>query len=285
MVEARFLIAQLTPLPEDIKTAHNIIEIPSPLYIDDKEYADNNVPFSIEEMCRFMLDGTRKVGSAQSGPQDYIDVINRIPANIPVFQFVLSSKLSAYYKSAVTAREQLADRDITVVDTRCTPPVMALMAIEAAKLAREASSVDDLKAKIRNLLPQMGQFWAFHSLKYLYMSGRINAAQAFIGKMIQLVPIVTPNADGELISAAKTRRIDRAFAKIAELITADIAKKNGSRINALVLHTGMAREEGELLEKTIKERLPVESTMLLQASYVTHRIVGPKAVSVAYRVS
>ena len=50
MIEARFIIPQLSPLPEDLKKENNIIELPSPLYVDDVEYPDNDVPFPLEEM-------------------------------------------------------------------------------------------------------------------------------------------------------------------------------------------------------------------------------------------
>ena len=50
-------------------------------------------------------------------------------------------------------------------------------------------------------------------------------------------------------------------------------------------HSGMAKENGKLLEEKLKDELPVESSMLLQASQVTHRMVGPDAVSAAYVIN
>lgn len=281
-MEAKFIIPQLSPLPEEVKTEHNIIELPSPLYIDDTEYTDNDVPFPLEDMCRILLDDIKKVGSAQSTPQDYINIIQGIPEDVPVFMICLSSKLSGYYTSALEAKEKCSNRDITVIDTRYTPPVLSLYALKASEIAKTVSSADELREKVLGIKDRIGQYWAFHSLKYLYKAGRINAAQAFLGKMIHLVPIITADDDGTLITVVKVRRIRKAFSTIADLIKTDMEKQGASSLDIIVLHTAMAEENGRLLEEKLKDELPVKQSMLLRASYVTHRMVGPDAVSAAF---
>lgn len=284
-MDAKFLISQLAPLPEEVVSQHNIVEIPSPLYVDEEEYADNDVPFSIDKMCEMLLKDVKQFGSAQSPPSDYIEVIKSIPRETPVFIICLSSKLSGYYKSALEAQEECSEHDVTVIDTTLTPPAMSLYAITAFRTAKQASSVEDLKEKVLAVKERLNQYWAFHSLKYLYKSGRINAAQAFLGKMIQLVPILTCDEEGNMINVAKVRRAPKAFEKISALIQDDMEKQEGTSVDILVLHTGMAAENGRLLKKKLEKDLPVGRSMLLKASYVTHRIVGPNAVSAAYAVN
>ena len=90
MVPARFVLSQIIPLPEEVKSKYNITEIQTPLIIDDTEYRDNDLPFSITEFSDMLLSGKHKIETAANPPSEYAEIFKNTPPEIPIFVFVLS---------------------------------------------------------------------------------------------------------------------------------------------------------------------------------------------------
>ena len=171
MVPARFIVSQIIPLPEETKSKLNIIEIPTPLIIDDTEYRDNNLPFSTADFSDMLLSGKHKIETAANPPSEYAEIFKNTPPEMPIFVFCLSTKISAFYKSVISAVNEVPDRDVTVIDTLFCPPAPTLYAIAAAGEAAESGDASELKRRVRNLHPRIGLFWALFSLEYLHQTG------------------------------------------------------------------------------------------------------------------
>lgn len=284
MVRGRFLISDLTPLPETICREFDIVPVPHPLRIDGREYPNNALPFTHEEFGRMLLTGRHTFETAVTPPEVYAAIYREIPPDTPIYVICFSGKISAFHAAARLAADAFPERDITVIETPFCPPVMTLWALTAARLAAETATNTELKPLVTALGRDMGVYHALFSLEYLRQTGRINAAKAFIGRMIKLVPVITTDRDGHIVPAAKTRRIEKSLARICELVARDIEGRDAAAIDILVTYTG-TEANGRRLMDNLQTRFPVRHSLLVQGSFSMLRHLGPDAAGLAYYVS
>jgi len=281
MVPARFIISQIVPLPEETKSEHHIIEIPTPLVIDGTEYRDNDLPFSTEKFSDMLLSEEHKIETAANPPSEYAEIFNSTPPEMPIFVFCLSTKISGFYKSVISAAHEAEERDVTVIDTLFCPPGPTLYAFSAAREAADSNDAAELKRRIRGIQSRIGAYWALFSLEYLQQTGRISAAKAFLGKLLKLVPVITVDREGLIIPAGKTRRIEKSLDRISRLIEKDLEQREAGTIDILVSYTG-DEANGLRLKEKITEQFDVGNALFFKGGYCVHRYLGPNAAGLSY---
>jgi len=132
---------------------------------------------------------------------------------------VIGSKLSGTFGSATLAAQALPDREIHVIDTCSTSMSTGIPALIAAEMAATGASAADIAAYVRSRLPDVDLWVAVDTLDYLRKGGRLSAAQAVIGSMLSVKPIITV-VDGLVTMSDRQRTRARARALVVERIAA-----------------------------------------------------------------
>jgi len=119
----------------------------------------------------------------------------------------LSSGLSATYQSARTAAETVADQvPVRVVDSLSVTMGLGLMAIAAAERAAEGAGLDAVADQIETLTARTHVYGVVDSLDFLRRGGRIGGAQALVGSMLSIKPVIdVRNGVVEVESKQRTR--------------------------------------------------------------------------------
>jgi DegV family protein with EDD domain len=132
---------------------------------------------------------------------------------------VIGSKLSGTFQSATVAAGMLPDREIHIIDTGSTSMSTGIPALLAAEMAVDGVAGADIAAAVRDRLPDVDLIVAVDMLDYLRKGGRLSAAQAAIGTMLAVKPIITVR-DGLVVMAERQRTRAKARARTIELIAA-----------------------------------------------------------------
>ncbi len=192
----------------------------------------------------------------------------------------IGHKLSATYQSAALAAEDLPEREIHVIDTGSTSMATGIPALLAADLARTGLPAAQIAEEIRRRLPDVDLLVAVDTLDYLRKGGRLSAAQAVVGSMLSVKPIITVR-DGLVVNLDRQR--SRAKARAA--VVATIASGPVERL--AVLHTPTSSpDEVDAFRSTLLAAIPggVEpdrvTTGLIGASTGPH--LGPDLMGAAY---
>jgi DegV family protein with EDD domain len=130
---------------------------------------------------------------------------------------VIGTLLSGTFSSATLAASALPDREIHVIDTGSTSMSTGIPALIAAEMAATGASGADIAAYVRSRLPDVELFVAVDTLDYLRKGGRLSAAQAVIGSMLSVKPIITV-VDGLVVNAERQRTRAKARALVIERI-------------------------------------------------------------------
>jgi DegV family protein with EDD domain len=142
----------------------------------------------------------------------------------------LSQKLSATYSSAVQGAAALETGLVAIVDSRTTTHAQAMIATDAAALARDGASQAEVVARMEDLVARSQLVFTVDTLEYLQRGGRIGRASALLGTMLSIKPILFVE-DGAVGTADKRRTAAKARARLLELACERPVER------AIVLHT------------------------------------------------
>ncbi|MDP8904291.1 MAG: DegV family protein [Chloroflexota bacterium] len=136
----------------------------------------------------------------------------------------VGQKLSATLQSAQVARGMLAERPIHIVDSASASMGIGLLALEAAERAAQGATAAEIADELERRRDQVRCYIVLETLEYLKRGGRISAAQAAIGSVLSVKPIITLE-DGSVQTADKPRTRGKARARLLELLGAVPAQR------------------------------------------------------------
>ncbi len=163
----------------------------------------------------------------------------------------VSADLSATYQSAVSAKELLPGKEITVFDTKSISMGQGFMVLKAAELAQAGKSKDEILAAVEDVRTRSHLYAALDTLKFMAMSGRVGSLTAEMANLLNIKPILTIK-DGKLDLLDKVRTRKKAWARVLELTVESLG--NGEIDSIFILHVA-AKEEANQFEKLLRERI------------------------------
>ena len=131
----------------------------------------------------------------------------------------VAGTLSGTIKSAEIAKGMLPGKDIWIVDTFGASMCEGLLAELAVKMARAGSTAEHIATVCEQRRIDIAMIVALDTLEYLKRGGRISGAQAAIGTLLSLKPIIEIK-DGKVETADKVRTRGKARERAIEMITA-----------------------------------------------------------------
>ncbi|MDH4306786.1 MAG: DegV family protein [Acidimicrobiia bacterium] len=263
-------------LPTEVVDRHRITVAPLTIRFGDEEYVD-----------RRDLDPPTfwaKLGSAQSLPETaapsagtFLDAFRSVHADgaSGVVAICLSSAISATYQSAVIAAED-APLPVKVVDSRTVSMALGLQVLHAATAAESGADLDGVVAAALSAVEHTDILAALDTLEFLKRGGRIGGAQAFIGGLLDVKPLIT-FADGAVAPAGRVRTRSKALAALVARVS-----DRASQLEAVaVMHGGGAGVEA--LVDAIREAVPGIEPIVAELGPVVGTHSGPGVLAVAYR--
>jgi DegV family protein with EDD domain len=129
----------------------------------------------------------------------------------------VAATLSGAIQSAQIARGMLK-KDIRIVDSGSASMGQGLLAILGAEMAAAGASADEIVAALEDRKKDLDVYVALDTLEYLRKGGRISGAQAAVGNLLSVKPIITIR-DGVVHTADRPRTRGKARERVIELIT------------------------------------------------------------------
>ncbi len=162
----------------------------------------------------------------------------------------LSSRFSGTVETARQAAQAFAGRcRIEVIDSGTVSMAMGLAVIAAARAAHWGADLDFCAERARSVLRRQRLAVALATLEYLRRGGRIGRAQAFLGGLLRLKPVLTIR-DGEAFPLSRARTHKKALEEVLRVCLSD-----GEVVEAAVMHTTNP-EDGQYLADEIARRCP-----------------------------
>lgn len=250
-------------------------------------FKGQNVNAYTEKWLKEFYDGLRAGEVAQTSavnPEGWKSVIEPVvAAGEDVFVLAFSSGLSTTYQSAVIAAQELKDiypeRSVQVVDTLCASMGQGLFLYYACKMRDSGLSLDELTAWCEENKLNLCHWFTVDDLMYLKRGGRVSAATAIVGTMLQIKPVMHVDNDGHLIkvSTARGRKasIDALAKKLGE------TGLPGRNETVFISH-GDCKEDAEYLAKKLKEEYGVKEVITYYVGAVIGSHSGPGTLALFF---
>jgi len=107
---------------------------------------------------------------------------------------------------------------IEVMDYETISLAEGIIARAAGEAAAAGDSLDDIVRLVRGMTPHVYSIFFVESLNYLEHGGRIGIAQAILGSMLQVKPLLTIE-EGDIFPMEKVRTQDKAIEKLVEFVS------------------------------------------------------------------
>jgi DegV family protein with EDD domain len=186
----------------------------------------------------------------------------------------LSAHLSATMQSAQVAAKALDGLcPIEIVDSATASMGIGILALYAARRAAEGADTSTIASELAERRERQKLFAALDTLEYLRKGGRIGGAQAMLGSMLSIKPIISV-VNGAVEEAGKVRTRSKALRFIIDRIP------EGNVESICVMHSG-ATDLDEFLD-LVRPKVPGAEIVGGHIGPVVGVHVGPRAVGLTW---
>jgi DegV family protein with EDD domain len=200
-----------------------------------------------------------------------------------VLVIAFSSGLSTTYQSAVIAANELMekypDRTIKVVDSLCASLGQGLLVWYACKKRDEGMDLEALTAWLEDHKLNLCHWFTVDDLMYLKRGGRVSAATALVGTMLQIKPVLHVDNEGHLINVSKARGRKASIQALAEKVVK--TGLPGENDTIFICH-GDCEEDAKLLAEMLKEKYGTKKVFYYYIGAVIGAHTGPGVMAVFY---
>jgi DegV family protein with EDD domain len=237
-------------LPAAVAARYGIRQVPIIVQFGTESYKTGLEIDDAQTFARIDREGILPTTSAPS-PGQFVEAYQAAfeeDGTEAAICFCVSSEVSATYAAAVTARETMPERDITVVDTQSLSMGQGFVALTAAEAAQDGATKSEIVARALDVRDRSYLFAALSTLKYLAMSGRVGGLVAGMANLFNIKPILTIQ-DGKLDLLEKVRTQKKAWARTIDLTQQALDGRSVERM--AILHVDVPEDAARFQEQLL----------------------------------
>jgi len=249
--------------------------IPLNVHFGDKVYRDNidlNTEGFYQKLTRSKILPTTSIPSLAV----FTDILNNLAKETrDILVITLSRKFSAVYAIASKSKEALKSKcNIEVIDSQVGIGGQLILAVSAALMAMAEATLEEIANWVTRAIPRTHVLMTFDTLEYLRRGGRIGKAQAFLGTLLKVNPILGIK-EGEAFPITRVRSRALAVDFLVNFV------ENFKKIDALVIEDAITTNELGKLAQRLEGLAPDGHFYRSKVSPVVGTHVGPHVLSVS----
>jgi DegV family protein with EDD domain len=271
----KVVIDSTSYLPDDIVRQYDIRVVPLNVHFGQERVYREGVDLTTAQFYELLARSPGLPTTSQPSPGQFQEVFSELTAGgDQVLCIVISSRLSGTYQSASEARRMLPGADIVVIDSYSVAAGLGLMALTAAEMAAAGGTMEEIVSRVEQMKQDIRLYFVVDTLEYLQKGGRIGAAAALIGTLLQVKPILAIR-DGIVQPLGRVRSKRKALRQLVADLESQVAP--GQPLLCMVLHAQVPDEAREL-EMELRKRLRCEKTIAVEVGAVVGTHAGPGVV-------
>ena len=230
------------------------------------------------------MRGGEVATTAAVNPDGWSKVIeSAVAEGFDAFVLAFSSGLSTTYQSAVIAANELAEkypqRKIMVVDGCAAALGQGLFVWHICKMRDVGLSLEELAAWAEENKNHVAHWFTVDDLVYLKRGGRVSAATALVGTMLNIKPVLHVDNEGHLVSMVKARgrkaAINTLVSKLQEF------GGDWDKSTVFICHADCI-DDAQRLAEIVKEKGGVQETFIGNLGAVIGSHAGPGTLALFF---
>ena len=248
-----------------------------PLYVNfgNETYRDN-VDLTTEEFYHKLETSKIHPTTSTVTPADFAELFDKLAEETKeILAITPCDKFSATYAAALQSKTMVSkDCRIEVIDSRAGAGAQMLLVISAARMAQSGANLDQVVDWVWRAIPRVHIRMSSDTLEYLRRGGRIGKAQAFLGGLLKVNPVVEIKS-GATFPIARPRNRAQAMDFLVNFV------KGFSDVEAVAIEDATTPDDLETLAERLKNVVPPERIYHSKVGPVVGAHVGPHALAVA----
>lgn len=263
---------------------NNIPVIPFHFQLKGKNYEDNFGGSMGYQEFYDELRGGEMPTTAQITPFVFEEYFRKyVSEGYSIIYIGFSSALSESYSHSVLAKKTILKEDskanITVIDTRSATAGQGLLVYYACEMLKQGKSKEDIVNWIEDNKLKVNIWFTVDSLDYLRRGGRLSAASATVGALLDVKPLLFVDNNGKLVPVKKVRGRKKAIKGLLEEFQNRVINPEEQTI--FISH-GDCIEDAEYLKKLVMNEGKVKNVVINYVGPVIGAHTGPGILCIAY---
>jgi len=266
-------------IPVDLVKKNSITSVPLSVIFRDATYLDDGKEITIEDFYKKLKTAEDLPTTTQPTPKDFVETYTSLlKDHDSIISIHISKKMSGTINSAELAKQQMPDADINIFDSELVHMPLGFMVLEAAKLAGEGKSRDEILEALKEFKQKIKVLFVPSTLEYLKKGGRIGKAKGLIASLLEIKPILTINA-GEVSQFKTTRRWNQAKIELVNSMEPMISEPKNLTVS---IGDSDAKEDAEEMAARIKERFGPKEIIRVNIGAVVGTHLGPGGIGITF---
>ncbi|VXC15757.1 fatty acid kinase fatty acid binding subunit A [Bacillus sp. 349Y] len=239
-------------IPKELRDQLDIYMIPLSVIIGGETYQEE-VDITASQFFEEVRSSDRLPTTSQPPVGQFVELFEKLSHDYDaVISIHLSSGISGTYQGAVQAGEMVSGIEVYPYDSEISCMVQGFYVLEGAKLSREGRDAKEIVSLLDEMKETVRAYFMVDNLTHLQRGGRLSNAQAIIGSLLQVKPLLH-FVDKVIIPFEKIRTRKKALKRVENLLGEAVS--DGGRYQASVIH---ANREEEALEwkAQLEEQFP-----------------------------
>jgi len=268
-------------LSQELLERYDIAVLPLQVTLGDESYEDG-INITVDEIYQWADENKTTPKTAAPAIETAVSVLSPwLEKGNDLICFSVSESMSTSANVMRLAAKELKATDrVTVIDSQNLSTGGGLLVIEAAILAKEGKSAEEITAHVKALRPLVRASFVVDTLTYLHRGGRCSSVAALAGGMLKLHPKIVV-AEGKMGVSKKYRgKMTRVLPEYVEDMKEELMNARTERV--FITHSGCEQETLDQV-KTILEGLGrFEEIHTTRAGSVISSHCGPGTLGVLF---
>jgi DegV family protein with EDD domain len=271
----KILTDSVADLPDGTVRQLGITVVPIILRWGEQVYRDG-IDLTAEEFYEKLKLSKLPPTTSLPSPGVFAETYNRLAEETDeILVITVTSRLSGTCDIAST-RAGLVKRGcrVEVVDSRSATMAEGFLVIKAARAAQSGAGLDYILQLLKREIDRVDFLSTFDTLEYLKRGGRIGKAQAFLGSMLKINPLITLR-QGVVEPAGRVHSRSRAINRLVEFA------RSYDTIEELAIQSATTPHEADEIAERIGDRFPRQRMYFTRPTPVIGAHTGPGFLLVA----
>ncbi|MCF3943435.1 DegV family protein [Oceanobacillus alkalisoli] len=265
-------------IPEKIREELNIHMVPLSVVFDDTSYREE-IDITTEEFYEKLKNYKELPTTSQPSIGYATEKLEQLAEDFDaVISVHLSSGISGTFQTVLSAGEMVEGIDVYAYDSEASCFVQAFYVYEAVKLSKENKTPEEIIARLDEMKQSMRAYFMVDDLTNLTRGGRLSNAQAIIGSLLQVKPVLH-FVDKLIVPFEKIRTRKKAINRIIGMLESEAEK--GKDLKVCFIHAN-DEESARALERDFNQKFPNIETSISYFGPVIGTHLGEKAVGVGW---
>lgn len=224
-------------IPKDLRDKLNIHMIPLSVIFGTETYREE---VEITASGFFEEVKNRELPTTSQPPVgEFVQLFEQLSKDYDaVLSIHLSSGISGTYQGAVSAGDMVENINVYAFDSEISCMVQGFYVLEAAKMAQEGKGPEDIVARLQEMKKTLYAYFMVDDLSHLQRGGRLSSAQALIGSLLQVKPLLHFE-DKKIVPFEKIRTRKKAMRRMVDLLA---EATSGEEYRAVIIHGNREQE-------------------------------------------